>query len=172
MSMRGAQFPPEERPLSLTWPPPASGCGYVFTERVCRTTSRANEGALARPSPMMAKATILVVDDTPADRMLLARALTAEGYVVSSAENGDVALASVAACPPELILLDVRMPGIDGFEVSVPPQGSGSRSTRLEGPVRHLPAPDQALQHLAHFAGRPMELTLVNGVLVQFKELP
>jgi PAS domain S-box-containing protein len=63
------------------------------------------------------KGTILVVEDTPADLELLVDTLTVEGYRALSAENGDVALASVAARPPELILLDIRLPGLDGFEV-------------------------------------------------------
>src|SRR5207302_752823 len=43
--------------------------------------------------------------------------LAAEGYHVRSANSGQLALASASARPPELILLDIRMPGMDGFEV-------------------------------------------------------
>ncbi|TAK31305.1 MAG: hybrid sensor histidine kinase/response regulator [Chloroflexota bacterium] len=60
---------------------------------------------------------ILVVDDTSAALKLLTDILTAEGYQVRPANSGELALASVAAKPPELILLDIRMPGLDGFEV-------------------------------------------------------
>jgi len=48
---------------------------------------------------------------------LLAGALTADGYQVLPVENGEMALASVAAHPPELILLDIFMPGRTGLEV-------------------------------------------------------
>jgi DNA-binding response OmpR family regulator len=66
---------------------------------------------------MNEKGSILVVDDTPANLKLLADTLTAEGYQVLPADSGELALAAVAARPPELILLDIRMPGLDGFEV-------------------------------------------------------
>lgn len=66
---------------------------------------------------MTPKGTILVVDDTPVLLKLLTKTLTAEGFQVRPANSGELALASVAASPPELILLDIRMPGLDGFEV-------------------------------------------------------
>lgn len=65
----------------------------------------------------MNKGTILVVDDNQATLTLLSQILTREGYQMLPADNGELALASVAAKPPELILLDLRMPGMDGFEV-------------------------------------------------------
>ena len=61
--------------------------------------------------------TILVVDDEPSARMFLKEALMAEGYDVSAADSGELALAFAADSRPELILLDVRMPGMDGLEV-------------------------------------------------------
>ncbi len=60
---------------------------------------------------------ILAVDDTPASLRLLTDLLTAEGYKVRSAINGELALRAAIAQPPELILLDVNMPDPDGFEV-------------------------------------------------------
>lgn len=63
------------------------------------------------------KGTILAVDDARASLKLLTGILTAEGYEVRPAESGELALASVLAGPPELILLDVVMPGMDGFQV-------------------------------------------------------
>jgi len=65
----------------------------------------------------MNAARILVVDDRPEARRLLALRLRAEGYRVEEAEGGEQALALAAADPPDLVLLDVLMPGIDGFEV-------------------------------------------------------
>jgi DNA-binding response OmpR family regulator len=66
---------------------------------------------------MTDKGTILIVDDAPAYLKLLVDTLTPEGYQVLSANSGEQALASVAARLPELVLLDVRMPGMGGFEV-------------------------------------------------------
>lgn len=66
----------------------------------------------ATPTP-----TILVVDDSPESLGLLANLLTLEGYQVRQADSGEVALSAVAASAPDLILLDVRMKRLSGFEV-------------------------------------------------------
>ncbi len=58
----------------------------------------------------------LVVDDKRENRELLRRALEHEGWQVSEAENGQVALESLAEQAPSLILLDLMMPVMDGFE--------------------------------------------------------
>lgn len=60
---------------------------------------------------------ILAVDDTPASLRLLTDLLKAEGYDVLSAISGELALTAVANNPPDLILLDIRMPDMDGLEV-------------------------------------------------------
>lgn len=69
------------------------------------------------PASPSAPAEILVVEDTPASLELLSELLTQAGYIVRPAPEGRMALLSARAKPPELILLDVRMPGIDGYEV-------------------------------------------------------
>ena len=60
---------------------------------------------------------ILVVDDTPANVDLLRGLLSRERYSVCTAVDGEAALSAVAAHAPDLILLDVMMPKLDGFEV-------------------------------------------------------
>ena len=60
--------------------------------------------------------TILVVDDTPTNLQVLFDLLSEQGYRVASAKNGETALQRVQSSEPNLILLDVMMPGIDGFE--------------------------------------------------------
>ena len=60
---------------------------------------------------------VLAVDDEAANRELVRRLLTDQGYVVQTAVDGLAALASIASNPPDIILLDVQMPVLDGFEV-------------------------------------------------------
>jgi len=66
---------------------------------------------------MSNKGNILAVDDTPASLKLLADLLAEEGYQVRAALSGELALNAAINNPPELILLDICMPGMDGFEV-------------------------------------------------------
>jgi class 3 adenylate cyclase len=66
---------------------------------------------------MSAPARILVVDDTPVNLKLLADLLSAKGYVAVTATSGAEALDKIGAEPPDLVLLDVMMPGMSGYEV-------------------------------------------------------
>ena len=61
--------------------------------------------------------TIVVVDDTPENLLLLTEMLSEQGYRVRLAPNGKRALASIQKEPPDMILLDILMPEMDGFEV-------------------------------------------------------
>ena len=63
------------------------------------------------------KADILVVDDTPANLRLLVGLLTEKGYKVRATPNGKLALSGIHLAPPDLILLDIMMPEIDGYQV-------------------------------------------------------
>jgi DNA-binding response OmpR family regulator len=69
------------------------------------------------PRPDPAPARVLVVDDTPHNVKLLADLLSVKGYAVTTAVNGEEALAKVAAEPPDMVLLDVMMPGLSGYAV-------------------------------------------------------
>ena len=60
---------------------------------------------------------ILIVDDTPENLTVLLQMLTEYGYRVRPALNGKIALKAVQADPPDLILLDILMPEMDGYEV-------------------------------------------------------
>jgi response regulator RpfG family c-di-GMP phosphodiesterase len=74
---------------------------------------------------------ILAVDDTPSSLRLLNELLSAEGYKVRSAINGELALNAAINSAPDLILLDASMPGLDGFEVC--------RRLKLEPGLRDVP---------------------------------
>jgi len=70
------------------------------------------------PDDRPAKAAkILVVDDTPQNVKLLADVLGAKGYVAITASSGEEGLAKLAAEGPDLVLLDVMMPGLSGYDV-------------------------------------------------------
>jgi len=82
-------------------------------------------------------ARILIVDDVPANTRLLEAKLSAEYYQVASAKDGFEALRMALDWQPDLILLDVMMPGMDGFEVV-----RRLRSEGLRCPVVFLTAKD------------------------------
>lgn len=63
-------------------------------------------------------ATILIVDDEMQNRKLLEALLRSEGYVTLSAANGEEALGAIAQRAPDLVLLDIMMPGMDGYQVA------------------------------------------------------
>jgi len=60
---------------------------------------------------------VLVVDDNDMNLMLIAKILELEGYQVASARNGREAIQSVVAKMPDLAILDVMMPDMDGYEL-------------------------------------------------------
>lgn len=66
---------------------------------------------------MSAPSKVLVVDDTPHNVKLLADVLTVKGYAVTTAANGEEALAILAADRPDIVLLDIMMPGLSGYDV-------------------------------------------------------
>lgn len=67
--------------------------------------------------PAGAKGNILIVDDTPNNLRLLSSMLTKQGYEVRSAISGSVALMAIRTVPLDLILLDINMPKMNGYEV-------------------------------------------------------
>ena len=76
-------------------------------------------------------AQILVVDDIPANVKLLEAKLNSEYYDVLTADNGEAAIEMVKEHKPDLVLLDVMMPGIDGFETC--------RRLKADAAVSHIP---------------------------------
>ena len=66
----------------------------------------------------MAIQKILIVDDSPTERYYLTDILVRNGFSVSTADNGEEALAKIRAERPQLILMDVVMPGANGFQIT------------------------------------------------------
>ncbi len=92
----------------------------------------------------MPEAAILVVDDDAPIRRMLDRTLSAEGYAVETAADGGEALAAVERSTPDLVVLDVGLPGVDGLAVS-----RRLRSKGLSVPVLLLTARDSVPDRVA-----------------------
>lgn len=75
--------------------------------------------------------TILVVDDLIDNSFMLQAFLTSEGYSVDVADSGRLALEKMHASPPDLVLLDVMMPQIDGYQLT--------RTIRHDDQLRSIP---------------------------------
>src|SRR5215210_50949 len=90
--------------------PTRSGSGRA---RRCRRRAR-REGSMGTD---LAGGRVLVVDDDRVNRLLLTRSLEREGHRVSAAENGQAALRLLREDPPDVVLLDVVMPELDGVAV-------------------------------------------------------
>lgn len=78
----------------------------------------ADRPAAASDRPERVAHKILVVDDSPTQRHYLVDLLTRRGYVVTTAENGTEALLKIRADRPALVVMDVVMPGANGFQVT------------------------------------------------------
>jgi len=94
-------------------------------------------------------ANLLVVDDTPDNLRLLSTMLSNKGYKVRGVINGEMALKAARSTPPDLILLDITMPQMNGYEVCQHLKADG----RTAGiPVIFLSALDQVLDKVTAFA--------------------
>src|SRR6195256_992725 len=92
----------------------------------------------------MSEAAVLLVDDDAPIRRMLERTLSAEGYEVAAVADGGAALAQVERSLPDLIVLDVAMPGIDGLSVT-----RRLRAKGLPVPILLLTARDALAERVA-----------------------
>jgi twitching motility two-component system response regulator PilH len=79
----------------------------------------------------MAIRKILIVDDSPTDRQYLLETLSKQGYQCVLAENGDEAIAKSKSEAPDLILMDIVMPGTSGFQAT--------RTITRDEKTKHIP---------------------------------
>ncbi|MHB1677253.1 MAG: response regulator [Sulfuriferula sp.] len=79
----------------------------------------------------MAVHKILIVDDSPTERYFLADLLGKQGYQINLAENGTEALEKAKQIMPDLILMDVVMPGLNGFQAT--------RAISKDDDLKHIP---------------------------------
>jgi CheY-like chemotaxis protein/anti-sigma regulatory factor (Ser/Thr protein kinase) len=95
------------------------GVGTTFTVRlpVALRTPAVEQLDLSSASAASAAGTVLVIDDDPAVRELMQRLLTKDGYRVLQADGGEAGLRMARSQRPDVITLDVLMPGMDGWEV-------------------------------------------------------
>ena len=118
---------------------------------------------------------LLVVDDEPNLLRAVAACLKAEGYEVSTARSGHEALLQLAESVPDLIVSDIRMPGMDGYKLAR--QLRGSQRTALV-PIVFLTAKDETSDRIEGFrAGidayltKPFEpeelIAVVNSILIR-----
>ncbi|HEX8336761.1 MAG TPA: response regulator, partial [Pyrinomonadaceae bacterium] len=103
---------------------------------------------------MTTKLTVLVVDDEPDKRLLLAFALENEGYEVHTAVDGVSGLAAVETYQPDLIVTDVMMPRMDGYEMI--------RRVRGNPQTKFIPV---IIQSAARVEGRDVRLGSELGAL-------
>ncbi|MGG6266832.1 response regulator [Leptolyngbya sp. AN03gr2] len=95
------------------------------------------------------KGDILLVDDTLDNLRLLSAMLNEQGYTVRSVTNGSTALMGMRAQPPDLVLLDITMPGMDGYEVC---QHLREDPNTQEIPVIFISALNEAIDKIRAFA--------------------
>lgn len=101
-----------------------------------------------RNSELNTSGNILIVDDTPENLLLLSSILSKQGYEVRKVINGQMALKTAQAAPPDLILLDIMMPQMNGYEVCS--HLKASESTQ-EIPVIFLSAMSDVLDKVKAF---------------------
>ena len=99
--------------------------------------------------PDLPRGDILIVDDKLPNLRLLSDMLTEQGYKVRGAPSGSMALTAVRSAPPDLVLLDINMPEMNGYEVC---QHLKSESQTRDVPVIFISALDEALDKVKAFS--------------------
>ena len=142
----------EQEMRSLPAPQPAPQPASPSQSAKPMTATSLRPGASSPPSPTtkpLSSANILLVDDQPKNLRLLSDLLEEQGYEVQQAINGAVALQAVALDKPDLILLDIHMPEMDGYTVC---QQLKADPTTQSIPVIFVSALDEAWDKVRAFS--------------------
>lgn len=117
---------------------------------------------------------LLVIDDGPEQRRFLERTLSAAGYRVVTAPDGEAGVAAARSLLPDLILLDVMMPGMNGYQVC---RALKADPTTRDRPILVLTAKDEpADQYWARevgaddFLSKPVDLPELLGRITELME--
>jgi len=116
----------------------------------------------AEATPLL-KGNILIVDDIPNNLHLLAKILSKQGYKTRTAPDGKLALRSIELTPPDLILLDIMMPGMDGYKVC---QALKASATTKDIPIIFISALNEVFDKVKAF-----EVGGIDYITKPFQEL-
>ncbi len=98
-------------------------------------------------------ATILIVEDNPDNMKLFRTLLSLRGHAVTGLSSGDGLPAALAAGPPDLVLMDIQLPGKDGFALLADIRGSARKAVRVVALTAHAMAGDRDRAIAAGFDG-------------------
>ena len=115
---------------------------------------------------------ILIVDDDPDLRECLQIMLTSMGFEVTSAANGQEALDEMEGHDPDLILLDMKMPVMDGWEFCRALEGRDSRPPIVVVTAAPDPAGRAAEVHAEGWLGKPFEIADLEAIVRRFAKSP
>jgi DNA-binding NtrC family response regulator len=115
---------------------------------------------------------VLVVDDDPDIREMTRFVLEDEGYGVATASGGEEALAQIEEHQPALVLLDIRMPGVNGFQVQERLQELGLAVTVVFMSAEPQLASRVRQYHAAGFLQKPFDLSQFLDVVERFTAQP
>ena len=117
---------------------------------------------------------ILVIDDGPEQRRFLERTLSAAGYRVVTAPDGQAGTAAAHSLLPDLVILDVMMPGMNGYQVCRTLKGDPATTDR---PILVLTAKDEPTDHFwarevgaDDFLSKPVDLPELLGRITELTE--
>ncbi len=108
-------------------------------------------------------AAILIVEDSPDNMKLFRTLLELKGHIVTGLPGGDELFPTLEATPPELVLMDIQMPGKDGFTLLEEIRGSAQRALPVVALTAHAMAGDRDRAIAAGFEGyitQPIDIRL------------